>query len=70
MESIIITFVVCKIIEIIGAISGGLAAALFLKKLIEKFYDNHGCNSGWKIRIDTFCNKPFELGRNLSTRHL
>ena len=39
MESIIATLVVCKIIEIIGTISGGLVAALFLKKLKEKFYN-------------------------------
>ena len=33
MESVIITPVVCKLIEIIGTISGGLIAALFLKKM-------------------------------------
>ena len=31
MESIIITPVICKVIEIIGTISGGLVAAIFKK---------------------------------------
>ena len=53
MESIIITPVICKVIEIIGTISGGLVAAIFLKKLKEKFYDNHGCNSGCIIKFET-----------------
>ena len=70
MESIIITPVICKVIEIIGTISGGLVAAIFLKKLKEKLYDNHGCNSGCIIKFETFCNKTSELVRNLSTKHL
>ena len=70
MESIIITPVICKVIEIIGTISGGLVAAIFFKKLKEKFYDNHGCNSGCIIKFETFCNKTSELVRNLSTKHL
>ena len=32
MEIIIITPVICKVIEIIGTISGGLVAAIFKKK--------------------------------------
>ena len=32
MESIIITPVICKVIEIIGTISGGLVAAIVLNK--------------------------------------
>ena len=70
MESIIITPVICKVIEIIGTISGGLVAAIFFKKLKEQFYDNHGCNSGCIIKFETFCNKTSELVRNLSTKHL
>ena len=35
MESITIALVICKVIEIIGTISGGLVAAIFLKKLKE-----------------------------------
>ena len=69
MESIIITPVICKVIEIIGTISGGLVAAIFLEKL-KKIYDNHGCNSGCIIKFETFCNKTSELVRNLSTKHL
>ena len=70
MESIlIITPVICKVIEIIGTISGGLVAAI-LKKIKEKFYDNHGCNSGCIIKFETFCNKTSQLVRDLSTKHL
>ena len=70
MESIIITLVICKVIEIIGTISGGLVAAIFFKKLKDKFYDNHGCNSGCIIKFETFCNKTSQLVRDLSTKHL
>ena len=70
MESIIITPVVCKIIEIIGTISGGLVAAIFFKKIAEKFHDNHGCNSGCIIKFETFCKKTSEVIRDLSNKHL
>ena len=68
MESIIITLVICKGIEIIGFISGGLVAAI--KTLKDNFYDNHGCNSGCIINFETFCNKTSELIRDLSNKHL
>ena len=70
MESIIITPVICKVIEIIGTISGGLVAAIFLKKLKEKFYDNHGCNSKCVITCESIFKKTNEIVRNLSTKHL
>ena len=66
MENIIITPVICKVIEIIGAISGGLLAAIFFKNSKRKFYDNHGCKSGCIIKFETFCNKTSELIRDLS----
>ena len=65
MESIIITPVICKVIEVIGTITGGVVAAFFLKKF--KKDDNHGCNSGCIIKFDTFCNKTSELVRSLSS---
>ena len=70
MESIIITPVLCKIFEIIGTVSGSLVVALFLKNMKEKFYDNHGCNSGCIIKFETFCNKTSELIIDLSHKHL
>ena len=70
MESIIITPVICKVIEIIGTISGWLVAAVFQKLIKEQFYDNHGCNSGCIIKFETFCNKTSELIRDLSNKHL
>ena len=70
MESIILTPVICKVIEIIGTISGGLVATICLKKLKEKFYDTHGCNSKCVITCESFFNKTNEIVRNLSTKHL
>ena len=59
MESIIITPIICKVIEIIGTISGGLVATIY-KKIKERFYDKHGCNSKCVITCESILKKQMK----------
>jgi hypothetical protein len=69
MESIIITPIICKIIEIIGTIGGGVFCAYIAKKIKDKYYTSEGCNSKCIITCETIINKTSELVRCLSNKN-
>ena len=67
MESIIITPIIFKFIEIIGTIGGGLCAAYLAKKI--KYYNFQGCNSKCVMTCESIFNKTNELVRGLSNKN-
>jgi hypothetical protein len=69
MESIIITPIIFKFIEIIGTIGGGLCAAYLAKKIKDKYYNSLGCNSKCIITCESIFNKTNELVRSLSNKN-
>jgi hypothetical protein len=69
MESIIITLVICKMIEIIGTIGGGLFAAYLAKKIKDKYYNSQSCNSKCVITCESIFDKTNEIVRILSNKN-